>query len=283
MKRGFNNKHNCQQKGFTLVELSIVLVIVGLLIGGILVAQSMIGTAKLQQLMRTSDQYLIAARNFKAKYNYWPGDYPDAAFGCAGNGDGTITLAGSGGCGGATEGQSFFYSLYITGMIPQKIALATNAGQMYASSDTYVPKGSDKNSHFIVKDFNACAHGVTTVVEALGDIVADISVGLKSSFLFYSADCEKVSAVAYGAAGIFSCPMLTSSEALSIDTKIDDGMPNTGNFVANSSWTQSNLQPAESNGNCSAGGPGSHGEAVASIAYGNLKGKNCIPAWRIQN
>jgi prepilin-type N-terminal cleavage/methylation domain-containing protein len=38
------------QKGFTLVELSIVLVIVGLLTGGILVAQSMVSTAKVENL-----------------------------------------------------------------------------------------------------------------------------------------------------------------------------------------------------------------------------------------
>ena len=58
-----------KRQGFTLVELSIVLVIIGLLIGGILAAQSMISTARLQSLVRTIQQYDIAATNFETKYN----------------------------------------------------------------------------------------------------------------------------------------------------------------------------------------------------------------------
>jgi prepilin-type N-terminal cleavage/methylation domain-containing protein len=60
--------------GFTLIELSIVLVIVGLLIGGILVAKSMIASAKLNAFVRQIQQYDIAMDNFKIKYNGIPGD-----------------------------------------------------------------------------------------------------------------------------------------------------------------------------------------------------------------
>ena len=241
----------------------------------------MVSTAKSQKLIRTAEQYLIAARNFKTRYNYWPGDVPNSTFGCSGNGDGTISLT-SGGCGGAVEGANFFYSLYITQMIQEEILLANNTTNLWASSQPYVASGPDKNSHFTVKNFRACTHGVNTVVEALGDIVADASVGLNSSFLFYSADCEKVSTVAYGPKGIFSCPMLTAKDALSIDVKIDDGMPNTGDFIANESWTMSNLSPAGGNGNCALGSAGWHANAVAGIAYSGLTGINCIPAWRIK-
>ena len=52
------------KKGFTLVELSIVLVIIGLLIGGILVAQSMIHTAKIQNTVRLIQQMDTAVSNF---------------------------------------------------------------------------------------------------------------------------------------------------------------------------------------------------------------------------
>ena len=74
-------------RGFTLVELSIVLVIVGLIIGGILAAKSMINTSKMVKIISLAEQYKTAARNFRTTYNYWPGDYPNAAFGCAGDGD----------------------------------------------------------------------------------------------------------------------------------------------------------------------------------------------------
>jgi len=83
------------RKGFTLVELSIVLVIIGLLIGGILVAQSMVSTAKVTAVIQQIGQFDAGVENFKTRYNYLPGDLP--IFG--GDGDGLITL-GVTGCDG---------------------------------------------------------------------------------------------------------------------------------------------------------------------------------------
>ena len=62
------------KKGFTLVELSIVLVIIGLLIGGILVAQSMISTAKIVGVAGQLQQFEAGTMAFKAKYQALPGD-----------------------------------------------------------------------------------------------------------------------------------------------------------------------------------------------------------------
>ena len=64
-----------KKKGFTLVELSIVLVIIGLLIGGILAAQSMIKTAKITGIIKDLGQYDAAFSLFRSKYNgTLPGD-----------------------------------------------------------------------------------------------------------------------------------------------------------------------------------------------------------------
>ena len=66
------------KRGFTLVELSIVLVIVGLLIGGVLVAQSMISTAQIHSTIKEVGQYQIAVRLYQEKFNALPGDDPKA-------------------------------------------------------------------------------------------------------------------------------------------------------------------------------------------------------------
>lgn len=62
------------RRGFTLVELSIALVIIGLLIAGVLVAGSMMQTTKVQRVIRDLWQYEIAINNFKMNYRSYPGD-----------------------------------------------------------------------------------------------------------------------------------------------------------------------------------------------------------------
>src|SRR5437016_11965015 len=76
--------------GFTLIEMSIVLVIIGLIIGGVLVGRDMIKQAELRKLMSEKDKIVSAVHAFHAKYNCLPGDCPNATqlFGVAA-GDGT--------------------------------------------------------------------------------------------------------------------------------------------------------------------------------------------------
>jgi prepilin-type N-terminal cleavage/methylation domain-containing protein len=60
--------------GFTLIELSIVLVIIGLLIGGIVVGKSMIQAAELNAINRDVVRFASAVYAFRGKYNCMPGD-----------------------------------------------------------------------------------------------------------------------------------------------------------------------------------------------------------------
>lgn len=62
------------KNGFTLVELSIVLVIIGLLIGGILVGQSLIESAQNHRMVKQIQQTKIAYDQFKERFKYPPGD-----------------------------------------------------------------------------------------------------------------------------------------------------------------------------------------------------------------
>lgn len=64
--------------GFSLVELSIVLVILGLLVGGVLTGQSLIRAAELRSVTTEFQKYQAAVNTFRDKYFAIPGDMPNA-------------------------------------------------------------------------------------------------------------------------------------------------------------------------------------------------------------
>src|SRR5690242_14502943 len=61
-------------RGFTLIEISIVLVIIGLIIGGILVAQDLIEAARILAQVSQIRRYNVAFDTFRLKYDALPGD-----------------------------------------------------------------------------------------------------------------------------------------------------------------------------------------------------------------
>ncbi len=82
-----------RQKGFTLIEIAIVLVIIGLLLGGVLKGQELINTARVRAMNNTVDGITAAWFSFQDRYRAFPGDYLDA--------QSTVNLPGSGGVGPA--------------------------------------------------------------------------------------------------------------------------------------------------------------------------------------
>ncbi len=81
------------QKGFTLVELAIVMVIIGLLIGAVLKGQAMIDDAKQKRLMNDIQGISAAYFTYYDRYNAIPGDDASThgwAGVTAGNADGFI-------------------------------------------------------------------------------------------------------------------------------------------------------------------------------------------------
>lgn len=65
-----------RKRGFTLIELSIVLVIIGLLVGGVLKGKGMIDNAKMKRVKSDIDGVMAAVYSYQDKFGYMPGDDP---------------------------------------------------------------------------------------------------------------------------------------------------------------------------------------------------------------
>ena len=99
--------------GFTLIELAIVMIIIGLVVAGIISGREMIENSKLHSLGQEFQAIRIAVENFKGKYKYLPGDLPKGVtYGMSfdGDGDGLITNIGG-------EGRRVFVHLGASGLI----------------------------------------------------------------------------------------------------------------------------------------------------------------------
>lgn len=93
-----NRTFSRRQSGFTLVEIAIVLVIIGLLLGGILKGQEMIAQAKIKNVINDLNGVSAALNSYQDRYRALPGDDKNAvtrwtslAAAQKGNGDGVIT------------------------------------------------------------------------------------------------------------------------------------------------------------------------------------------------
>jgi prepilin-type N-terminal cleavage/methylation domain-containing protein len=93
-----------KQAGFTLIEIAIVLVIIGLLLGGVLKGQELITSARVRNLISQQDGVKAAYFGFLDRFRALPGDYglastniANVAAGANGNGNGQIQSVLGGG------------------------------------------------------------------------------------------------------------------------------------------------------------------------------------------
>jgi prepilin-type N-terminal cleavage/methylation domain-containing protein len=112
------------QSGFTLIEIAIVLVIIGLLLGGVLKGQELINSARVKNLATDFRNIPVFIYGYQDKYRALPGDDIQAATHLTGvsgvtatNGDGNGVIDGAW---NATSGESFEFwqQVRLAGMLP---------------------------------------------------------------------------------------------------------------------------------------------------------------------
>lgn len=102
------------QGGFTLVEIAIVMVIIGLLLGGALKGQQMIENARIKRVKSDFDQYVAAIYAYQDIYRSLPGDNSkaEAQHGPSGvgEGDGDAVLEGNWNSSKATDESALIWA-----------------------------------------------------------------------------------------------------------------------------------------------------------------------------
>lgn len=229
-------------QAFTLIELSIVLVIIGLIVGGILVGRDLISAAAVRAQISQIEKYQAAVNAFKGKYGELPGDIPAAPaaqFGLAsrglyaGEGDGNGLLEGitvdspsgyscSAGFGG--EQAMLWVDLSFAKLVDGSFTTATPTDVITGNSAITVPKGIDK---YLPR---AKIAGGGYIYVWCGGWTAQNGTGGDGKNYF------AVTGVTGTRTGWFNniadIPIFTVAQAYSVDSKIDDGLPQYGNVTA---------------------------------------------------
>jgi prepilin-type N-terminal cleavage/methylation domain-containing protein len=221
---------NMHSRAFSLVELSIVLVILGLLTGGILTGQNLIRAAELRSLMTETQRYQSAIYTFRDKYFAIPGDMAnasafwghqtpagsctnnsgaaDSASGvCDGNADARINTTST--LNRAVEEYQFWRHLVSAGLIEGNFTGMTGTSELLVQGEN-VPLTRLSGGRWRARMFNA-ADPASTATDAFAvDMGGTLQVGATDN----------------------TSNFLLPEEVWGIDKKVDDGKPGRGKIIA---------------------------------------------------
>jgi prepilin-type N-terminal cleavage/methylation domain-containing protein len=219
---------NSTQKraGFSLIELSIVLVILGLLAGGILAGQSLIRAAELratvkqltdsqQQLAMFQDKYFSIPGDFNIASRFWTGAVD-------GNGNGKVETASAGSYGIDSPDQSMY-----DGERRNYFVHLGLAGLTQAYTGTNVPniglpaiKRAPTKAMFMTGPWNSSGGGNYNIDTWMrGRLYAAMMVCNTAQLNTSSSQHN-------------DCGTFIAEEVWNMDTKLDDGKPMSGKLIA---------------------------------------------------
>ncbi|MGL4825045.1 MAG: type II secretion system protein [Alphaproteobacteria bacterium] len=188
------------QEGFSLIELAIALVVIGLILGGIFKGQELIERGRLQKTISQIADYQLALTTFVEQYEAIPGDFSLAtatwgqhAF--SGNQNGIVEGKGMQ---RGSEAVAFWQHLFLAGLIPDP---------------GHLPQG--EQAHFGQGVPKAALGGGFTVE-------TDPDQDLKGLWMLLGKESGN-----RGNGGL-----LTPAQAMAIDKKLDNGDPLSGRVRA---------------------------------------------------
>jgi prepilin-type N-terminal cleavage/methylation domain-containing protein len=218
-----------KNSGFTLLEMSIVLAIIGLLVGGILAGQTFITNSRLNTLVGESRYYINAFNQFNNQYKAMPGDFSTASTwwpdfknstganggNGADNGDGNGLIRAGAVAPNNGNGELFgaFEHLALIGLIKGSYTGATTgaAGTSIATLGTNIPQSVMENVGYLFNHPDATD----------GNVSADA--------IYFDGKYGHVLMIAGSTPNALpNTGFLKPAQALQIDDKYDDGAPGKG-------------------------------------------------------
>lgn len=227
-----------QRRGFTLMEIAIVLLIIALITGGIMVATQMIRSSQLRAVIVEQQRYIQAMGQFRDKYMAMPGDLYNATtiWGAATScptlaGTGTLTCNGNGDGRVTSQTNGTYYEMFqvwrhlhnanlIDVYLPNNVQGANGPKERIPGWNVPASRleGAGWSLMTVLPD-NITYSPNVPMPYSTGDIIPGhvLWFGGKSTPADAAATLE---------------PVLTPLEAQEIDEKLDDGLPGRGKIVA---------------------------------------------------
>lgn len=190
------------------MELAVVLVIIGLIVGGILVGRDMIRGSELQSVLTDVDKYKTAVNIFESRYNAMPGDLSTATGYWSGttNGNGNGVIDYNGGAVSGSEEYLAWQHLALAGLIP-------GSATKYNNTVSALPQSKLNNGYYRMSyQQGILQSGAYTGVYGRFGHMISINAWSTSS-------------------GLANAAILSAKDVTSLDQKADDGFAPTGNIM----------------------------------------------------
>ncbi|MDB2414349.1 prepilin-type N-terminal cleavage/methylation domain-containing protein [Rickettsiales bacterium] len=216
-------------KGFTLVEIAIVIVIIGLILAGVVSGQDLIKQAQIRSVINNINKYNTAINTFTIKYHgvpgdllnaheFWGSDCDSTAANCNGDGSRLVEWVATAGQNSNLENLRAWQHLSLAGLVN---ASYTGVYAYPTFINVTMPPASVDGGCY---SYLVTGTTSTTYTGRFGSMKNGLYIG-------------KPSLVADYQGRLCSAPLFEPIEAYSIDLKVDDALPNSGSMQVRTAET----------------------------------------------